>query len=45
MDETLNCLRYANRVKNIQNNAIVNVDASSQLLTELKGKSVLWLAI
>jgi hypothetical protein len=38
MDETLNCLRYANRAKNIQNNAIVNVDASSQLLTELKGR-------
>jgi hypothetical protein len=38
MDETLNCLRYANRAKNIQNNAVVNVDASSQLLTELKGQ-------
>jgi hypothetical protein len=35
MDESLNCLRYANRAKNIQNNAVVNVDASSRLLQEL----------
>jgi predicted nuclease with TOPRIM domain len=38
MEETLNCLRYANRAKNIQNHAVVNVDATSQLVAELKGK-------
>jgi len=38
MDESLNCLRYANRAKNIQNNAIVNLDASSKLVTELQGQ-------
>eukprot|EP00536_Pseudo-nitzschia_multiseries_P000493 jgi/Psemu1/178938/e_gw1.6.175.1 len=32
MDETLNCLRYANRAKNIQNHAVVNLDATSQLV-------------
>ena len=38
MDESLSCLRYANRAKNIQNNAVVNVDATSQRLTELKNQ-------
>ncbi|OEU20759.1 kinesin-domain-containing protein, partial [Fragilariopsis cylindrus CCMP1102] len=32
MEETLNCLRYANRAKNIQNHAVVNVDATSQIV-------------
>ncbi|KAL3922733.1 MAG: hypothetical protein SGILL_002044, partial [Bacillariaceae sp.] len=38
VEETLNCLRYANRAKNIQNHAVVNVDAKSALVAELKGK-------
>ena len=38
MDETLNCLRYANRAKNIQNHAVVNLDSTSQLVADLKGK-------
>jgi hypothetical protein len=38
MEETLNCLRYANRAKNIQNHAVVNVDATSRLVTELRSK-------
>mmetsp|Transcript_13532 Transcript_13532/g.31657 ORF Transcript_13532/g.31657 Transcript_13532/m.31657 type:complete len:1546 (-) Transcript_13532:1586-6223(-) len=38
LEETLNCLRYANRAKNIQNHAVVNLDATSQLVAELKGK-------
>lgn len=38
MDESLNCLRYANRAKNIQNNAVVNVDASSRLVAKLQGQ-------
>jgi len=38
MEETLNCLRYANRAKNIQNNAVVNVDSSSRVLTELRAQ-------
>lgn len=36
LEESLNCLRYANRAKNIQNNAVVNVDAGSRLLSELR---------
>jgi len=36
MDESLNCLRYANRAKNIKNAAIVNVDATSLLVSELQ---------
>eukprot|EP00934_Nitzschia_sp_Nitz4_P000480 Nitzschia sp. Nitz4//scaffold9_size221794//135611//140914//NITZ4_001364-RA/size221794-snap-gene-0.105-mRNA-1//1//CDS//3329561055//480//frame0 len=36
MEETLNCLRYANRAKNIQNRAVVNLDPTSRLLGELK---------
>ena len=38
MDESLNCLRYANRAKNIQNNAVVNLDSNSKLVAELKGQ-------
>ena len=36
MEESLNCLRYANRAKNIQNNAVINIDAGSQLVAELR---------
>lgn len=38
IDESINCLRYANRAKNIQNNAIVNVDANSRLLSQLQAQ-------
>lgn len=38
MGESLNCLRYANRAKNIQNKAVVNVDANSRLVLELQGQ-------
>ena len=38
LEESLNCLRYANRAKNIQNNAVVNVDAGSRLVSELRGQ-------
>eukprot|EP00957_Ditylum_brightwellii_P051570 3910865-Ditylum_brightwellii.AAC.1 len=38
LEESLNCLRYANRAKNIQNNAVVNVDAASRLVAELRGQ-------
>lgn len=38
MEETLNCLRYANRAKNIQNHAIVNLDSTSAMVAELKAK-------
>lgn len=36
MEESLNCLRYANRAKNIQNNAVINLDAGSKLVAELR---------
>ena len=36
LEETLNCLRYANRAKNIQNNAIINLDAGSKLVADLR---------
>ena len=36
MGESLNCLRYANRAKNIQNKAVVNVDASTRLVQDLQ---------
>ena len=36
LEESLNCLRYANRAKNIQNNAVVNIDAGSRLVAELR---------
>ena len=38
MEESLNCLRYANRAKNIKNHAIVNVDATSRLMADLRSK-------
>lgn len=38
MEESLNCLRYANRAKNIQNNAVVNLDAGSRLVADLRAK-------
>ena len=50
VDESLNCLRYANRAKNIQNSAIVNLDAHSRRLLELQQHIVglaqaLWLVV
>ena len=36
LDESLCCLRYANRAKNIQNNAVINVDAGSKKVAELR---------
>ena len=38
MEESLNCLRYANRAKNIQNHAVVNVDSTTKLISDLRGK-------
>lgn len=38
MEESLSCLRYANRAKNIQNNAIVNVDETSRRIAELQDR-------
>lgn len=35
-EETLNTLRYANRAKNIQNKAVVNMDAGSKMIMELR---------
>jgi hypothetical protein len=35
-DESLNTLRYANRAKNIQNRAVINMDAGSKLIAELR---------
>jgi len=37
-EESLNCLRYANRAKNIQNKATINVDPHSKLVNMLKGQ-------
>ncbi|KAL9181076.1 hypothetical protein ACHAXT_009881 [Thalassiosira profunda] len=37
-EESLNCLRYANRAKNIQNKATVNVDPHSKLVNSLRGQ-------
>ncbi len=39
-EESLNCLRYANRAKNIQNKAVVNIDPHSKLVNELRGQVV-----
>lgn len=36
MGESLNCLRYANRAKNIQNKAVLNVDANTKRVQELQ---------
>jgi kinesin family protein 4/21/27 len=38
MEESLNCLRYANRAKNIKNHAVVNVDSTSRLVADLRSK-------
>lgn len=38
IEESLNCLRYANRAKNIQNNAVLNVDSGSKLVNELRAQ-------
>ena len=38
MEESLNCLRYANRAKNIKNNAVVNLDPRSKLIADLRLK-------
>ena len=38
LEETLNCLRYANRAKNIKNNAVVNLDPKSRLIADLREK-------
>jgi len=35
-EESLNCLRYANRAKNIQNMAVVNIDPHSKLVNALR---------
>lgn len=35
-DESLNTLRYANRAKNIQNKAVINMDAGSKMIAELR---------
>lgn len=37
-EESLNTLRYANRAKNIQNKAVVNMDAGSKMIAELRGQ-------
>jgi len=37
-DETINTLRYANRAKNIQNHAKVNVDPASRVVNELRSQ-------
>eukprot|EP00591_Stephanopyxis_turris_P010608 CAMPEP_0195529092 /NCGR_PEP_ID=MMETSP0794_2-20130614/31510_1 /TAXON_ID=515487 /ORGANISM="Stephanopyxis turris, Strain CCMP 815" /LENGTH=728 /DNA_ID=CAMNT_0040660341 /DNA_START=26 /DNA_END=2210 /DNA_ORIENTATION=+ len=36
MEESLNCLRYANSAKNIKNKASVNVDPGSRMVSELR---------
>jgi kinesin family protein 4/21/27 len=38
LEESLNCLRYANRARNIQNNAVINIDAGSRLVAELRAQ-------
>lgn len=35
-EESLNTLRYANRAKNIQNKATLNIDAGSMMISELR---------
>jgi len=39
-EESLNCLRYANRAKNIQNSVTLNVDPHSKLVDALRGQVV-----
>jgi hypothetical protein len=38
--ETINTLRYANRAKNIQNKAKINIDPASQVVNELKDQVI-----
>jgi kinesin family protein 4/21/27 len=35
-EESLNTLRYANRAKNIQNKAVINMDAGSKMIADLR---------
>jgi kinesin family protein 4/21/27 len=35
-EESLNTLRYANRAKNIQNKAVINIDSGSKMILELR---------
>lgn len=37
-DESLNTLRYANRAKNIQNKAVINMDAGSKMIADLRAQ-------
>jgi hypothetical protein len=37
-EESLNTLRYANRAKNIQNRAVINMDAGSKMIADLKAQ-------
>ena len=37
-DESLNTLRYANRAKNIQNKAVINMDAGSKMISDLRAQ-------
>ena len=38
MAESINTLRYSNRARNIQNRAVVNVDPTTKLVGELRGR-------
>merc|ERR1719410_264354 len=38
LDESLSCLRYANRAKNIKNKAVVNVDENSKVVVQLQNQ-------
>ena len=38
MSESINTLRYSNRARNIQNRAVVNVDPTTKLVGELRGR-------
>lgn len=37
-EESLNTLRYANRAKNIQNRAVINMDAGSKMIADLRAQ-------
>lgn len=37
-EESLNTLRYANRAKNIQNKAVINMDAGSKMIADLRAQ-------
>lgn len=36
-EETLNSIKYASRARNIKNKAVVNRDANSMLIDQLRG--------